>query len=50
MLKDSDNPFAIVVLTVETALKNKQVSEAELLKLKVELTKSLLARNFFFKN
>jgi len=45
MLRESDNPFAIVVLTVLTALKSKYISEDELLKLKTELSKNLLNRN-----
>ena len=46
MLKESDNPFAIVVLTALIALKRKHVPEDELLKLKIELTKNLVSRNF----
>ncbi|MCF0071151.1 hypothetical protein LZD49_11780 [Dyadobacter sp. CY261] len=46
MLRDSNNPFAIVILTVKTALKRKSLNEDELLDLKIELTKSLLEKNF----
>ncbi len=46
LLRKSDNPFAIVVLTVNMALKSKSVSENDLLSLKIELAKNLLSRNF----
>ncbi len=46
ILKHSDNPFAIVALTVKTALKGNNIIENELLKLKIELTKSLLSKRF----
>ena len=45
MLGQSDNPFAIVVLTVLLALKSKFVSENDLLRLKIQLAKNLLERN-----
>ncbi|MBO9613472.1 MAG: hypothetical protein J7619_12290 [Dyadobacter sp.] len=45
MLRESDNPFAIVVLTALVALKRKRISENELLKLKIELTRNLIHRN-----
>jgi predicted transposase YdaD len=44
MLRESDNPFAIVILTVKAALKSKQITENELLNLKIDLTKNLLSR------
>lgn len=46
MLRESDNPFAIVILTVKVALKSKSVSENDLLRLKIQLAKNLLSRNF----
>ena len=45
-LKASDNPFAIVVRVVETALKKGTISEEKLFDLKVELVKELLKKNF----
>lgn len=45
MLRESDNPFAVVVLTALTALKSKRISEDELLNLKIELTKNLIDSN-----
>lgn len=45
MLRESDNPFAIVVQTVLLALKSKFVSENDLLHLKIQLAKNLLERN-----
>ncbi|SEI37746.1 Predicted transposase YdaD [Dyadobacter sp. SG02] len=45
MLGKSDNPFAIVALTVKAALKSKSVSETDLLRLKIQLAKNLLDRN-----
>lgn len=44
-LLKSDNPFAMVVLTVKTALKGKYLAETELFDLKVELFKRLLSKN-----
>ncbi len=44
MLRESDNPFATVILTVQTALKRKKMSEDELFNLKVELARTLLSR------
>lgn len=41
-LRDSDNPFSIVALTVLIALKRKHLAEDELLKLKIELTRNLI--------
>lgn len=46
MLGQSDNPFAVVILTVKMALKGKSVSEDDLLSLKIGLVKDLLNRNF----
>lgn len=46
MLRESENPFAIVVLTTLIALKSKSVSEDDLLSLKTGLAKNLLSRNF----
>lgn len=45
MLRESDNPFAIVVLTALIALKRKHISESELLNLKIELTRNLINSN-----
>ena len=45
-LEASNNPFAVVVLTVLAALKKKQVDETELLVLKLELARRLLAKSF----
>ena len=45
-LEASENPFAVVVLTVLAALKKKQVDETELLVLKLELARRLLAKPF----
>lgn len=45
-LKASNNPFAMVVLVVKLALQKKKVSEEELLNLKIELAKRLLAKQF----
>ena len=45
-LKNSDNPFAIVVLTVLLALKKEKVNEVKLIDLKIEIAKNLLKRNF----
>ncbi len=45
-LAASDNPFAVVILTVLAALKKKQVDETELLTLKLDLARRLLAKPF----
>lgn len=42
----SNNPFAMVVSVVKLALQKKKVSEEELLNLKIELAKRLLAKQF----
>jgi len=44
-LRENDNPFAMVVLTVLIALKRKHFTEKELLTLKTDLIKALLSRN-----
>ena len=44
LLRKSDNPFAIVVLTVKAALKRKHITDHELLSLKTDLVKNLLDR------
>lgn len=44
MLGHSDNPFAIVALTVKTVLKRKCITDDELLSLKIEIAKNLLER------
>ena len=46
MLRESDNPFAIVVLTALIALQRKRLPENELLVLKVGLAKNLLNKGF----
>ena len=45
-LEASENPFAVVILTVLAALKKKQVDETELLTLKLELARRLLRKPF----
>ena len=45
-LEASENPFAMVVLTVLVALQKKRVDEADLLDLKLTLTKRLLDKPF----
>jgi Putative transposase, YhgA-like len=45
-LKASDNPFAVVVRVVQTALKKETISEEKLFELKVELVRELLKKNF----
>ena len=45
-LKASNNPFAIVVRVVQTALKKGTIPEEKLFELKVELVKELLKKNF----
>lgn len=44
MLGQSDNPFAIVALTVKVVLKRKCITDDELLSLKIEIAKNLLER------
>ncbi|MDR6804422.1 putative transposase YdaD [Dyadobacter sp. BE34] len=44
MLGRSDNPFAIVALTVKAVLKRKCITDDELLSLKIEIAKNLLER------
>jgi len=46
LLTNSDNPFAIVVLTVLLALKKKKMDDAGLFELKYSLAKELLQRQF----
>ncbi len=45
-LEASDNPFATVILVVQTALKKGVISEKSLYDLKIELVKKLLKKNF----
>jgi hypothetical protein len=45
-LKQSDNPFAVVVRVVQTALKKDKLSENQLFDLKLELVRELLRKNF----
>ncbi len=45
-LEASDNPFSVVILTVLAALQKKQVDETELLTLKLDLARRLLAKPF----
>ncbi len=45
-LKQSDNPFAVVVRVVQTALKKDKLSDNQLFDLKLELVKELLKKNF----
>jgi hypothetical protein len=44
-LSQDTNPFAIVVLTVLMAIKNKKTNDEDLLKLKTDLFRSMYARN-----
>lgn len=46
VLEKSDNPFAIIVLTVLLALKSGKLDDDELFKLKFSLAKKLLAQKF----
>lgn len=46
VLAESDNPFAIAILTVLLALKKKRLQGEELLQLKVALYRQLRSRNF----
>jgi hypothetical protein len=43
-LADSDNPFALVILTAFTAIKKGKITQEELFDLKVELAKLMLSR------
>ncbi|MCU0470897.1 MAG: Rpn family recombination-promoting nuclease/putative transposase [Arcicella sp.] len=45
-LKISDNPFAVVVRVVKTALERHKISEEELFDLKIDLARELLRKNF----
>jgi predicted transposase/invertase (TIGR01784 family) len=45
-LKQSNNPFAVVVRVVQTALKKDKMPENQLFDLKLELVKELLKKNF----
>jgi hypothetical protein len=45
-LKRSNNPFAVVVRVVQTALKKERLKEEELFNLKIELVRELLKKNF----
>jgi hypothetical protein len=45
-LKKSDNPFAVVVRVVQTALKKGQLAEIQLFDLKIDLVKELLKKKF----
>ncbi len=46
LLDANPNPFAAVILTVLTALKKKKINESELLTLKIDLARRLLAKPF----
>jgi hypothetical protein len=45
-LEASANPFAMVILVVQTALKKGTISEESMYNLKIELVKKLLRKNF----
>ena len=45
-LKQSNNPFAVVVRVVQTALKKDKLPENQLFDLKLELVRELLKKNF----
>jgi len=45
-LEASENPFATVILVVQTALKKGTISEESMYNLKIELVKKLLQKNF----
>jgi predicted transposase/invertase (TIGR01784 family) len=45
-LKQSDNPFAVVVRVVQTALKKGKLADEKLFELKLELVRELLKKNF----
>lgn len=44
VLLEAHNPFAMVILTVKTALKKRKLSEEQLFKLKIDLAKRLLLK------
>ncbi|MGG7665368.1 hypothetical protein [Dyadobacter sp. BHUBP1] len=46
MLRESDNPFAVVVLTALIALKCKHITEDEILAIKLTLARNLLGKGF----
>lgn len=46
VLLNSNNPFAIIILVVKTALKSKKTDELELFQLKIDLARSLLQKQF----
>ncbi len=46
LLVQNDNPFAIAILTVLLAIKNKKTVDENLLQLKLDLVKRMLARGF----
>jgi hypothetical protein len=45
-LRSSNNPFAVVIRVVQTALKKGLISDEKLFDLKIELVKELLKKNF----
>jgi hypothetical protein len=45
-LRLNDNPFAVVVLVVQTALKKGMISDEKLFDLKIELVRELLKKSF----
>ena len=45
-MRSSNNPFAVVILTVLLALKKGRGAESNLLNLKIELAKNLLGKGF----
>ncbi len=45
-LLNNNNPFAVVILAVKTALKSKKINELELFQLKLDLAKMLLQKQF----
>ena len=45
-LEKSNNPFAVVVRVVQTALKKEQLAENKLFDLKIDLVKELLKKDF----
>jgi hypothetical protein len=45
-LKQSNNPFAVVVRVVQTALKKGKLPENQSFELKIELVRELLKKNF----
>jgi predicted transposase/invertase (TIGR01784 family) len=46
VLEASDNPFALVMLTAYQALKNRQMDDAMLIEIKLDLIKRLIAKKF----